>query len=398
MNQLEKALEVSENALSLIHKTSYNGNENHVNLITIVSDIHLKLDHFEMAETHVNQGLVMSKAIDYKPGLIDLYIKKGILDQQKGDYDQAQQFLDSANTILETHKIQNALFKRNIDYYLAEGFFNKGMFIKSKDKLESIIESVSPDELTKDRVVASHLLLAKVYEQLGDEKQAVHWFNQHIKLNAESQKEKDNTINEIYEKDTQKLGDSISTLKEYSNYIKAFLVLVFFILIIILIRSNKRKRTNTAIFEDLLNKINRLENQEKEIQVMSASRKGVVIDDKKVEEVLKRLNKLEAQNYFLNQECNLRNMAKKVKTNATYLSKIINSEKGKNFNDYINDLRIEYVLKQLKSDKKFRLFSIKSIANEIGYKSDYSFAKHFKSKTGLNPSYYIKKLQSLESE
>ncbi len=87
-------------------------------------------------------------------------------------------------------------------------------------------------------------------------------------------------------------------------------------------------------------------------------------------------------------------MSKKVKTNTTYLSKIIKTHKAASFNDYINDLRIEYALKRIKNDKKFRSFSVKSIALEIGYKTDNSFTKHFKSKTGLNPSYYIKKINN----
>lgn len=398
MNQLEKALEVSENALKLISKTSYNGKSNHVNLLTIVSDICLKLKRIESAKHYVDEGLIISKLIDYKKGLIDLYIKKGIICQHKQNYEKAELFLDSANIILNTNNLQNALFKRNIDYYLANGFYNKGRYQEAIEKLEGIINSASEDELTKDRVVESHRLLANTYEKLGDEKQAVYWLKKHVKLNERAQQEKDSTINEIYEKDTKILDDSISTLKEYANYIKGSLLFIFLILILVLIRSYRRKKSNKIIFDDLITKITKLESQEIMPQKTSTSNKEIIINDKKIEEVLVRLNKLEEQEYFLNLDCNLRTIAKKAKTNSTYLSKIINSEKGKNFNDYINDLRIDYVLKRLKSDNKFRLFSIKSIATEIGYKSDYSFAKHFKIKTGLNPSYYIKQLEALNDK
>ena len=86
-------------------------------------------------------------------------------------------------------------------------------------------------------------------------------------------------------------------------------------------------------------------------------------------------------------------MAKKVKTNTTYLSKIISTYKQKKFFEYINELRIEYVLKRLKEDSKFRNYSIKHIAEEIGYKSTNSFTKYFKAHTKLYPSYYIKNLE-----
>ena len=42
-----------------------------------------------------------------------------------------------------------------------------------------------------------------------------------------------------------------------------------------------------------------------------------------------------------------------------------------------------------------RRYLIEAIALEIGYKSTDSFVKHFKNKTDLNPSYYIKQLNKM---
>ena len=124
--------------------------------------------------------------------------------------------------------------------------------------------------------------------------------------------------------------------------------------------------------------------------------KRQVIDNDKVVAVLKGLDKLEQEEFYLKSKCNLHTIAKKVKTNSTYLTKIIHTHKGKKFNEYITDLRITYALHRLKNDKKFRAFSVKSIAIELGYKSDGAFAKHFKAKTGLNPSYYISNIEKIQ--
>ena len=113
-------------------------------------------------------------------------------------------------------------------------------------------------------------------------------------------------------------------------------------------------------------------------------------------QILEGLNKLEKQEYFLRQDCNSYNVAKKIKTNTSYLSKVVNSHYQKNFNAYINDLRINYAVLKLKNDNRFRKFSIQSIAEEVGYKSADSFTKYFKKQTGLNPSFYIKKLNALD--
>ncbi len=86
-------------------------------------------------------------------------------------------------------------------------------------------------------------------------------------------------------------------------------------------------------------------------------------------------------------------MAEEIKTNTTYLSKIINSLYQKKFTAYINDLRIDYVLDRLKNDKLFRRYSIQSIANEIGFKSKESINSAFKNRIGVLPSKLIRALE-----
>ena len=113
------------------------------------------------------------------------------------------------------------------------------------------------------------------------------------------------------------------------------------------------------------------------------------------QQILEGLKKLEKQEYYLKQECNSYNVAKKINTNTSYLSKVINSHYGINFNTYINDLRINYTIVRLKNDVIFRSYSIQSIAEEVGYKSADSFTKYFKKDTGLNPSFYIKEIKNI---
>ena len=85
-------------------------------------------------------------------------------------------------------------------------------------------------------------------------------------------------------------------------------------------------------------------------------------------------------------------LAKELNTNSTYLSKIINVYKEKNFSNYLHDLRIGYAIERLRDDEKFRLYSIKGISEEMGFKTSESFAKAFHKKTGIYPSAFIKTL------
>lgn len=80
--------------------------------------------------------------------------------------------------------------------------------------------------------------------------------------------------------------------------------------------------------------------------------------------------------------------------NKAYLSKVIHEEKQQKFIQYITTLRIEYALKQLQEDSVLRSYTISAIATELGFKSTGTFTKAFKEKTGLLPSYYIKKVKA----
>ena len=66
---------------------------------------------------------------------------------------------------------------------------------------------------------------------------------------------------------------------------------------------------------------------------------------------------------------------------------------GKNFSQYINDLRIDYAMNHLLQDAKMRKYTIKAIAEECGYRNSESFSKAFFKRNGIYPSYYIKQLE-----
>jgi len=66
--------------------------------------------------------------------------------------------------------------------------------------------------------------------------------------------------------------------------------------------------------------------------------------------------------------------------------------KGKNFSSYLSDLRVDYAIDRIKNNSQFRLYSIKAIAEETGFKNTESFSKAFHKKTGIYPSYFIKNI------
>lgn len=116
------------------------------------------------------------------------------------------------------------------------------------------------------------------------------------------------------------------------------------------------------------------------------------IDDNVKYIILKKLQKLEEEQFFINQNCTLNDIAKELKTNPKYLSQVINQEKNSNFSNYVNELRINYLLGRLIKEKDFRENKLSYIAACGGYNNLNTFNSAFKKRQGILPSYFISQL------
>lgn len=125
--------------------------------------------------------------------------------------------------------------------------------------------------------------------------------------------------------------------------------------------------------------------------IESDSSKTITISDKTEDEILEKLRKFEESELFLDQQMRVATLAKHLDTNTRYLSSIINSAKDKSFNNYINSLRIHYILGKLDTDAQYLNYKVSYLAKESGFASQSSFTTAFKEVTGLTPSAYIKK-------
>lgn len=95
--------------------------------------------------------------------------------------------------------------------------------------------------------------------------------------------------------------------------------------------------------------------------------------------------KVKSGKLYLDKEISLDSLAKILETNRSYLSSSINTCSGKNFNQWINDFRIDYLLERIHSGQK-----LSTLAEKAGFVSTDSFYRNFKRKTNLTPSEYLK--------
>jgi len=120
------------------------------------------------------------------------------------------------------------------------------------------------------------------------------------------------------------------------------------------------------------------------------------IGAKVINEILKNLDRFEREKKYLTKNISLQNLSSKFGTNTKYLSNVINLYREQSFPQYLNDLRVEFAIKEITDNPKFRKYTIKAIAEDCGFNSAESFSKAFYKKHKVFPSYYIKNLEALD--
>lgn len=140
-----------------------------------------------------------------------------------------------------------------------------------------------------------------------------------------------------------------------------------------------------------------LHKKHEEIKEKDLSKKPLLIPKEKEKEILDKLNQFEESQKYLDNNMSLATLSAQLGTNTKYLSEIINKYKDKNFNSYINALRIKYVIQLLSTDRSYHQYKISYIAEICGFTTHSAFTNVFKSVTGFSPHEYIQNLRNSES-
>ena len=121
----------------------------------------------------------------------------------------------------------------------------------------------------------------------------------------------------------------------------------------------------------------------------------IQIADTILDELLQYLRNFEDQKAYLRPGITMSGLAKKFNTNNRYLSYVVNKYKGQTFKRYINDLRIDYLIKRLDEDEQFRnQYTVKAMADEIGFTNSDALGRAFVKSKKVRFSKYLKKVRA----
>ncbi|MGH1384944.1 helix-turn-helix domain-containing protein [Kordia sp.] len=361
----------------------------------------LKNSLLDSAKIYNDIGLKESIRINDDSGYVSFLTEQAIINHEKGNYEKAISELSIAEE--KAIKQENKDLLPSIYYYI-------GVSYKNLDQEEKAIDFLKKTDSISQKNVDNYLLLDRTYYTLTDlfskkgdgESTLKYWrlYQENNKINEHVSK---NVKSAIRDHDIEQLEDTIRKLisakeEKEENYTFALIIIaiLIFLFLLFIVYSKNKQRQNQMKFNSLLKELD-TKKQIVDVTKEKKSTSTLTIDEEKVQQIVIELDKFEHKKQFLDINCDLAFVAKKVKTNKAYLSKVIHSEKQQKFIQYITNLRITYALERLKQDKLFRSYDIKSIASELGFKSPDSFSRAFKNKTGIYPSYYIKNINKINS-
>jgi AraC-like DNA-binding protein len=372
--------------------------------ICALAEVYNRLDKIEKADYYTNLGLQINNTNNDVFKQYFLIACRGKNNYKKQKYQQAIVDIKSTLSFLKNKEQDFTNYAENC-YYIGKSYLalnQKEQAIDYFKKVDSVFikeKHIYPD------VVSSYTHIIAYYKKKGDLKKQLYYTEHLIEadsviesnynyLTAKIHKEydipqlmieKETMITQLTQKDT------------FSTYKLIGLSTLVMLLFIIVIYYYRKQKKDHIIFEKLLLDTKSDLNKErisKSTPTVILTTLNLDIQQHIIDDILEKLKQFETNLGFLANDCILANVAKNFQTNANYLSKIVNVKKGVSFPVYINDLRIEYLIKSLQENSKLRMYSVKAIAQEVGFNNTQSFSQSFFNKTGLQPSFFIKQLKN----
>lgn len=100
-------------------------------------------------------------------------------------------------------------------------------------------------------------------------------------------------------------------------------------------------------------------------------------------------SQIKQKNLFLNPKLSLGLLSTDLEISQKTITQTINQNGFVNFNDFINDFRIDYAVKKLRGEA-LEAFSVEAIALSSGFNSKVTFYRAFKKKNNCTPTEFLK--------
>ena len=318
----------------------------------------------------------------------------GISDFRKREYQKAIQNLNLA--LPELKKINDFTWTSVSYYYLGKSYEKidkEDLAIPYFIKVDSIFQK---EKFIIPELRGNYESLINYYHKIENPEKELYYTKQ--LLNADNIINRDyqylsNKIHKDY--DTKSLLEKQKQLENKNSIGLGLLIVAIFLILILVIYVIYRKRKEKEILHKYLELEKRIIDQdtspEKTIAASySIKENRIGVPEIAISEILEKLNNFEQKRGFLKKGLTQQELAKSFNTNTTYLSYVVNEFKAKNFNTYLNELRIHYITHKLYHNPDFLKYTIEGLTKKCGITSRQNFSDLFQEINGIRPTDFIK--------
>lgn len=323
-------------------------------------------------------------------------IKNASLNKLSGLYaeqlqvDSAEFYALSAVSQSKTDSLGNYYLSKSL-MSLGNAYFLKKENTKSEETLESaLIFAETLDNPFLEREI-HHKLSTNYLAENNTEKFYFHnqqANNQQIRADENE----NNAANTAYQLLSGEQDLKVVNLeKNMRNWLTVFCVILI-TLVLLSIYLFFRNKNKIRTYETLLGYLNKQEESKGNAKYLvsqpSEGRHSSILKESE-DQILSGLKKFETSTKFTNKEMSLGMLAAQLNTNTKYLSETINRHKQRNFNSYINELRINYITEKIKTDSNYLNYKVSYLAEEAGFSSHSTFTTVFKTIVGVSPIMFV---------
>lgn len=407
LKEYQQAIQLFLSYKQYLEKNNAERSFDYLSCIYALAYTHSFTDELNVSNQYIELGLKKNQVIKDDESKANLLMVSGINDYKRKNYKEALKSLKIASKLMRG----NYYYPQNLaisEYYIGRILYNMNNedFLSTFEKVDSII--------TKTKNVTYELrntypLLIEYYKKTGNKEKQLYYIEHLLSVDSILNRNNSFLSTEINKKyDTPILLEEKENLiadLNSKNYTLFWLLGIGGVLLASLILLQVKNRKKIKLYQNkadlLIQSSIPIENIDS-IDIVAIDevrddtkkeRSKNTLSDDKLKQLSIMLKEFENGKRFLDKTINLDVLSKELNTNRAYLSKSVNNLKGLNFPQYLNQLRIKYIIEELKKNKSLQKLTIVALADEAGYNNVESFTNAFKKITGTLPSYFIKALQ-----
>ena len=351
-----------------------------------------KIGDFDKCSMMNATGLKASEDFEITEMIPYFINSEGINQFSKGKYYEAiKMLLKSMPTIKKKKDFAN---EATTLFYVGKSYWKLEQYDKAIGYFKEVDQIFQTHNYMREDIRESYEFLIEHYNNNKNEQAELIYVKKLLKVNQFLNDNKYYLANKVIkEYDNTKLAATKTAIEESlrrKNNTKLIIIVSMSIMgFIMLYRYTIFRKKYRKKFQALMTKAKKQPNTDPVTMMEALSD----INPEVVETVIKNMQRFEQKKEFLQKDLTQVKLAALLDTNTRYIPKIVWHATGKTTIDYMCDLKIEYLIEQLKTDSRVRNYTQKALGQEVGFGSTQNFARAFKSYTGMTSTLFISELK-----